>query len=82
MVPVEWFLSHGSIPIDRSSWPENLLSLNHSSAPSGSFLDPHCASLHQNPIAIFDEHNQVAILSSEKFSHSFRERQLISCRDS
>ena len=52
MVPVDWFLSHGSFPIDRSSWPENLLSLSLSSAPSGSFLDPHCASLHQNPMYV------------------------------
>jgi hypothetical protein len=42
-----------------------------------SFLDLHGASLDQNLIVVFDEHYQVAVVSSEEFSYKFRERQLI-----
>lgn len=45
-------------------------------------LDLHRASLHQNVIVIFDKHNQIAVVSSEEFSHKFWERQLIFSRNS
>jgi len=41
-----------------------------------SFLDLYPASFHHDRIVVFDEHQEITVVSSEKFSHRFRQRNL------
>jgi hypothetical protein len=56
----------------------NQLSLNTSTIQRliDSVLDLHPASFHYDRIVVFNEHQEIAIVSLEKFSHGFRQRDL------